>query len=71
MSGRCKACNASMSEEDMCRKFPPTADGKREYSNLCGDCHETAIAIMFNFYYEPSNESLPLYESRAMPKVSE
>lgn len=50
MSGRCKACNASMSEDDMCRKFPPDTNGKREYSNLCGDCHEIAIAVMYNCY---------------------
>ena len=52
MSGRCKSCNAIMSDEDLCRRFPPTSDGKREYSNLCGDCHETAIATMFNTFVE-------------------
>lgn len=71
MSGRCKACNAIMSDEDLNRRFPPNPDGTREYSNLCGSCHEEAVAVMFNYYHEPNDEQLPLYESRRMPKVSE
>ena len=50
MSGRCRACDAVMSDEDMCRKFPPDEDGKRDFSDLCGLCHEEALAILFNVY---------------------
>lgn len=71
MSGRCKACNALMSEEDLIRKFPPDPEGNREYSNLCGSCHEIAVNAIFNIFYEPEYDILPLYESRAMPKMSE
>ena len=52
MSGRCSACDAVMSEEDMCRKFPPDEDGHRDYSNLCGDCHLIAIETLYDMYYE-------------------
>ena len=48
MSGRCRACDAVMSEEDLCRKFPPDEDGHRDYSDLCGQCHEEEVAILFN-----------------------
>ena len=71
MSGRCKACNAQMSEEDLCRKFPPDKDGKREYSQYCGNCHEEIIAIMFNNYREPSHEYVTLPWSRGLSELSE
>jgi hypothetical protein len=71
MSGRCKACNAQMSEEDLCRKFPPDKDGKREYSQYCGSCHEEIIAIMFNNYREPSHEYVTLPWSRGLSELSE
>ena len=71
MSGRCKACNAQMSEEDLCRKFPPDDNGKREYSQYCGSCHEEIIAIMFNNYREPSHEYVTLPWTRALSELSE
>jgi hypothetical protein len=52
MSGRCKSCNEFMSEEVMCRKFPPDGDGNREYSDMCGQCHEEVVAILYNNYTE-------------------
>lgn len=54
MSGRCKACNAVMSDEDLCRKFPPDADGKRDYSDLCGDCHMISVDVLFDNFVEPA-----------------
>ena len=56
MSGRCKACNACMTEEDMCRKFPPDEEGKREYSDMCYSCHEETVAILYGNYKEPEND---------------
>lgn len=53
MSGRCSACDAIMSDEDMCRKFPPDEDGNRDYSDLCGDCHQVAMEVLFDIYREP------------------
>ncbi len=53
MSGRCKACNAVMSDEDLSRKFPPHEDGKRDYSDLCGECHMIAMDVFFDTYIEP------------------
>lgn len=53
MSGRCSACNAVMSDEDMCRKFPPDEEGKRQFSDLCGECHQVAMEVLFDTYHEP------------------
>jgi cytochrome c5 len=69
MSGRCKACNAYMSDEDMTRKFPPDENGKKEYSNLCGSCHEEAVAVLVNAYREPDYDTL--YESFTVPRMRE
>lgn len=71
MSGRCKACNASMSEEDMGRKFPPDKEGIKRYSEYCGNCHEEIVAIMFNNYREPPNEYVTLPWTRALSELSE
>ena len=71
MSGRCKACNSQMSEEDLCRKFPPDKDGKREFSEYCGSCHEEIIAIMFNNYREPQHEYVTLPWTRGLSELSE
>lgn len=54
MSGRCFACNALMTDEDMCRKYPPDEDGKRDYSDMCLSCHEESVAILFGNYREPT-----------------
>lgn len=73
MSGRCKACNDLMSEEDMCRKGPPDPDGKRDYTELCGHCHEISMNVVFNTFYEGTNnyDEFLLYGKRTVPKVSE
>jgi hypothetical protein len=71
MSGRCKACNAAMSEEDMSRKFPSDENGIRRYSEYCGSCHEDIVAIMFNNYREPTNEYVTLPWSRGLSELSE
>lgn len=70
MSGRCKACNAVMSEEDMVRKFPKDEEGNREYSNLCGACHEEAIMIMLGNYREQEDD-YSLYTSYPMSGMRE
>ena len=77
MSGRCKACNAFMSDEDMCRKFPPDEAGNREYSDMCGSCHEEALAIMYHNYVDPTYydwvfaHEFTLRETYTMSEVSE
>lgn len=38
MSGRCKACNAVLTEEDMCAKWP----GSDDYIELCSYCLKKA-----------------------------
>ena len=55
MSGRCKSCDACMTEEDMCRKFPPDETGKRDYSDMCLRCYDDVVAILYNNYKEPEN----------------
>ena len=55
MSGRCKACNELMSEEDLCRRFPPDENGKRDYSDMCLSCYDETVAIMYGNYKEPEN----------------
>ena len=64
---RCKACNAQMSDEDCCKKFPPNSEGKVEYSDLCGDCYELSTDILFDTYHEEQDESL--CETHGMSKV--
>lgn len=50
---RCKACNSEMSDEDAIRKYPPDENGRREYSDLCGSCFETAVEVLYDTYEEP------------------
>ena len=72
MSGRCKACNALMSDDDMCRKFPPDADGHRDYSDLCGDCHQIAMEVLFDTYVEPKTyDNHLLYQAHGLSFMSE
>ena len=71
MSGRCRACNSCMSEEDMCRKFPPDEDGKRDYSDMCSSCHEETVSILYGNYKEPNYDEYALYKSCGMSFVPE
>ena len=59
-----------MSDEDMTRRFPPDEHGKREYSNMCGNCHEEAMAILVGAYREPEYDD-SLYASFTMPRMRE
>ena len=69
MSGRCKACNSILSEEDMRRKFPIDVALTRDYSDLCGDCFEDSVAVVFDCYEEPTNDTLSV--SYGMSRMSE
>jgi hypothetical protein len=63
---RCKSCNSVMSDEDMLRKFP---DGS--FSDLCGDCHEESVNVIYDNYTEPEeyNEHT-LYASHSLSDLS-
>lgn len=69
MSGRCKSCNVVMTDEDMCRKFPPDEDGKRDYSDLCYSCHEEAVAVLYGNYKEPEYDDFLLYGSLTVSEM--
>lgn len=69
---RCKACNARMSDEDTCRKFPPDATGHRDYSDLCGACHQIAMDVLFDVYIEPKfYDQYTLYDSYGLSGLPE
>ena len=69
---RCKACNAVMTDEDMCRKFPPDENGLREFTDLCLPCYDIAMAVLFNTYVEPEYDDLfALRGSHTMSFLSE
>jgi len=61
---RCKSCNSIMSDEDMVRKFP---DGT--YNDLCGDCYEESMNILYDNYREPEHEPCdPSYSLSEVPE---
>lgn len=68
---RCKACNAVMSSEDLVRKYPTDAEGNRDYSDLCGSCHEESVAVLFGNYVEPENDYGTLYASLGLSSMHE
>lgn len=67
---RCKACNAVMSSEDMVRKYPADTEGNRDYSDLCGSCHEESVAVLFGNYVEPETDYGPLHFSHSLSELS-
>jgi hypothetical protein len=60
-----------MADEDMCRKFPPDEEGKREYSDMCYNCYEEVVAVLYGNYKEPEvNYDFVLRGSYSLSEVS-
>ena len=65
---RCKACNKLLTEEDLVRRYPPDEHGKREFADLCFDCYDVSLAVLYD-NYEDSDEHL--YIPHSMSRMQE
>lgn len=67
---RCKACNAEMTDDEAVRKFPPDDEGNREYSDLCTQCYNISVDVLYDTYMEPESYG-EFYSTHRMPTMQE